>query len=81
MLELDHPTILGLHVCDVSFTVLDMLDDLLPISGKLVFPSAVPLRFILPPRIAKATPSVSPVLNPDFPASCDYRASAAGALA
>src|SRR5207244_4503263 len=52
VLELDHPAITGFHICDVSFTVSGKVDELLPISGKLVFPSAVPPRFILPPRIA-----------------------------
>ena len=63
MLELDYPTIMGLHVSDVSFTVLGMVDDLLPISGKLVFPGAVPRRFWLP--VASALALVSPVPNPN----------------
>src|SRR6185295_18780128 len=58
VLELNHPTTIGLHVCDVSFTVSGRVDDLLPISGELVFPSAVPFRFILPPRIARPMPLV-----------------------
>jgi hypothetical protein len=81
VLELNHPTIMGLHVCDVSFTVLGVAEDLLPISGKLVFPSTVPLRFILPPRVAKATPFVSPVPNPDVSAPCNHQSSAARTLA
>ena len=63
MLELNHPTTIGLHICDVPFTVSGRVDDLLPLRGKLIFPSAVPLRFILPPRIAMETPFVSPVPN------------------
>ena len=80
-LELNHPTITSLHVCDVSFTVSGKVDDLLPISGKLVFPSAVPLRFILPPRIAKETPFVSPVPNALFSALCDHGSAAGRTLA
>jgi hypothetical protein len=53
----------------------------LPISGRLVFPRAVPLSFILPPRVAKTPPLVSPLSNPDFSAPCNHRSSAARALA
>ena len=81
MLELDYPTTICLHVCDVSFTVSGSVDDLLPISGKLVFPIAVPFRFILPPRIAKETTFVSPVPNPDFAAPCNHGSSADATLA
>ena len=81
MLELYHPAISGLHVCDVSYTVFGALDDLLPISGKLVFPSAVPLGFILPPWIAKETSFVSPVPNADLSAPCNHGSSAARTLA
>jgi len=72
VLELNHPTITGPHVCDVSFTVSGNVNDLLPISGKLVFPSSVPLRFILPPRIAKETPFVSPVPKANLSALCNH---------
>jgi hypothetical protein len=41
VLELDHPTTRGLYVCDMMFTGLGMLDNLLPISRKLVFPGAI----------------------------------------
>jgi len=58
VLELNHPTITGLHVCDVSFTVSGKVDDLLPVSGKLVFQAGA-IPFHSPPRIAKATPFVS----------------------
>jgi hypothetical protein len=81
VLEFNYPTIIGLHVCDVPFTVFGMVDNLLPISGKLFLPLAVPFRFILPPRIAKATPSMSPVPSVDFSAPCNHVPSAAGTLA
>jgi len=81
VLELNHPAVTGLDVCDVSFTVSGMVDELLPIRGKLVLPSAVPLRFVLPPRIAKETAFVSPVPNPDFSASCNHGFSADSTLA
>lgn len=54
VLELNHPTLMGLHVCDVSFTVLGMVDDLLPISGKVVLPSAVATPFHFPTTDRKA---------------------------
>ena len=81
MLKLDYPIMICLHVSDVSSTVSDRVDDLLPISRKLVFPIAVPFRFILPPRIAKETTFVSPVPNPDFAAPCNHGSSAALTLA
>jgi hypothetical protein len=57
------------------------VEDLLPISGKLVFPSAVPLRLILPPRIAKETPFVSPMPNANFSALCNHGSAAETTLA
>src|SRR5437762_188016 len=58
-----------------------MVDNFLALSGKLVFPSAVPFRFILPPRIAKPTSFVSPVPNASFSALGDHVASAEATLA
>lgn len=81
MLELYHPTTRGFHVCDMTFTGLGMLDNLLPVSWKLVFPGAMPFRFVLPPRIANATLLMSPVANPDFSAPCNHQSSAARTLA
>lgn len=81
VLELNHPTLMGLHVCNVSFTALSMMDDLLPISGKVILPGAVPLSFIFPPRIAKPTAFVSPVPDSDFSTPCNHRSSAARTLA
>jgi len=64
------------HVCDVSFTVVGSVDDLLPINAKLVFPSAMPFRFILPPRIAQPMSFVSPVPNASFSALGNHGTSA-----
>jgi hypothetical protein len=61
VLKLNRPTIKSLHVRDVSFTVLCVAANLLPLSGKLVFPGAVPRRFWLP--VASALAFVSPVPN------------------
>ena len=76
-----YPAPLGLHVCDVSFAVFGMVDNFLALSGKLVFPSAVPFRFILPPRIAKPTSFVSPVPNASFSALGNHGTSAETTLA
>jgi len=65
----------------VSFAVFGMVDNFLALSGKLVFPSAVPLRFILPPRIAQPMPFVSPVPKANFSALCNHGSSAARTLA
>jgi len=65
----------------VSFAVFGMVDNFLALSGKLVFPNAVPFRFILPPRIAKPMPLVSPVPNTNFSALCNHGCSAARTLA
>lgn len=80
MLELEYPPTICLHIRDVSLTALGILDDLLPIRWKLVFPSTVPLRFILLPRIAMARSLVSPVSDPDFTAPCNHRSSTARTL-
>ena len=61
VLKLNCPAICGLHVCDVSLTVVGVLDNLLPIFGKLILPVAVPWGFILPPRITIAGRLMSPV--------------------
>src|SRR3989442_11130232 len=58
-----------------------MVDNFLALSGKLVFPSAVPFRFILPPRIAKPTSFVSPVPNASFSALGNHGTSAEATLA
>jgi hypothetical protein len=81
VLEFDYPITICLHVCDVPFTISGGVEDLLPISGKLVFPSAVPLRLILPPRIAKETPFVSPMPNANFSALCNHGSAAETTLA
>jgi hypothetical protein len=74
MLELDYPTTLCLHVCDVLLTGFGVLDNLLPVVGKPVFPSAVPVCFVLPPRVAAAASLVSPMPAPDFSALGNHRA-------
>ena len=68
MLELDYPTTICLHVCDVPLTGFCWVDNLLPVGGKLSFPSAVPFCFVLPPRVAEAASLVSPMPNPLFSA-------------
>jgi hypothetical protein len=80
VLKLNYPTTIGLHVCDVTFAVFRMVDNLLPMNGKLAFPTAVPFRF-LPPWIAEAPPFVSPVPNPDVSALCNRGTSAVRTLA
>jgi hypothetical protein len=72
---------IGLHVCDVSFAVLGMVDFLVPGIGKLAFPIAMPVGFILPPRIATAATLVSPVPNPDLSALRNYGISTANTRA
>jgi hypothetical protein len=80
VLELDHPTTLGLHICDVPLAV-SVADDFLPMIRKLVLPGAVPLRLVLPPRIANVTALVGPVSISDFSPLPNHRLSAARALA
>jgi len=81
VLEFNHPTITGLHVCDVSFTVFGVVNDFLPFIGKLVFPGAVPFCFVLPPRVAEAASLVSPMPHPDFSALGNHRMIASRTLA
>jgi hypothetical protein len=63
VLELKHETITSLHVCYVLLAVCGVLGKLPPFTGKLAFPIAVPLRFILPPLIATPIAFVSPMVN------------------
>jgi hypothetical protein len=81
MLELNYPTVIGLHICDVLLTILASVDKLLPGDGKLLFPSAVPFSFVLPPGVTGASSLVSPVPHPDFSALCDHRMTASRTLA
>jgi len=81
VLELNHPTITGLHVCNVLLAVFGMVDDLSAINGKLVLPIAVPIRFMPLPRIAMPTPFVSPVPDANFSALSNRGSSAEWTLA
>jgi hypothetical protein len=51
MLELDYPSMIGPHVCDVFLTVFSPIDKLLPVDWELSLPIAVPFGFVLPPRV------------------------------
>jgi hypothetical protein len=81
VLELDCPAITGLNICAVSLTVVGIVDDLLPLTRKLVFPIAMPFRFALPPRIASTFPFMSPVPDSDWSALRNHGISAARTLA
>jgi len=81
VLELDYPTSICLHICDVLFTGFCLVDNLLPVDRKLSFPNAVPFRFLLPPRVAEAASLVSPMPNPDFSALGNHRVIANRTLA
>src|SRR6266853_3383375 len=81
VLELDYPTSICLHICDVLFTGFCLVDNLLPVDRKLSFPNAVPFCFLLPPRVAEAASLVSPMPNPDFSALGNHRVIASRTLA
>jgi hypothetical protein len=49
------------------------VDDLMPVSGKVSFPNAVPFCFALPPRVADAASLMSLVPDFDFSALGDHR--------
>jgi hypothetical protein len=51
MLELDHPSMLGLNICEVLRAIVGYVNNFLPSLGKFRFPCAVPRAFILPPRV------------------------------
>ena len=61
MLELDDPSSIGLHIRDVPFTSVGPMQNFLPLSGEMVFPRTVPGSLILPPGIARPTPSMRPM--------------------
>src|SRR5215471_13085188 len=67
MLELDYPTTICFHVCDVLLTGFGVVvDNFLPVDGKPVFPSLVPVCFVLPPTVTAAASLVSPMPPPDL---------------
>jgi hypothetical protein len=80
VLELNYPTIRGLHICDVSFPIFGVVNDFLPISRKVILPCTVPRCLVLPPRIAELLSLVSPVRKPDLSALRDHRVAAARTL-
>src|SRR5690606_26784404 len=81
MLKLDHPTLIGLYICDVLLSVIGFMDNLLPAFWKLPFPSAVPFGFVFPPSITSAMSFMGPVPNLDFSAFCNHHFSASRTLA
>lgn len=52
MLKLEDVILFGSHVSDVPFAVFRAVPDLLALDRKIVFPRAMPFRFIFPPVIA-----------------------------
>ena len=81
VLKLNHPTAASLYIRDVSFAVARGVNDLLPVSRELLLPGAMPARLILPPRIANAVPSMSPMVDADLAASGNHWCAAPNALA
>lgn len=79
MLKLEYPTTIGLNIRDMSLAIGGAVNDFLPVKGKLTFPGAVPLSFVLPPRVAMLPSLVSPVPNPELSALRNNRAGAARA--
>ncbi|OGR53354.1 MAG: hypothetical protein A2049_08055 [Elusimicrobia bacterium GWA2_62_23] len=72
MLKLKHPPLICFYVSNMFFSVMALVNNLLPLRGKMSFPGAMPFSFILPPRITRAPPLMGPVPNPDFPALCQH---------
>lgn len=61
MLKFDNQAVGCLDISDVKFAVVVVRRDLLPVGPEVVFPIAVPLRFVFPPMIAMALTFVRPV--------------------
>jgi hypothetical protein len=56
------------------------VNNLMPAFRKIIFPSAMPFGFVLPPKITSATTFVGPVPHLDFSALCYQRLIASWAL-
>ena len=69
MLELDYPTMIGLHICNVLFSVLGLVDKFPPLAGELVLPIAVPFGLGFPPDVAVTSFKMSPMPDPDISTS------------
>jgi hypothetical protein len=71
MLKFENYSIFSLHVRDMLFSNFGPMNYLLPVFGKLAFPSAMPFCF-LPPRVAGETSTVRPMPFSNIPTFCDY---------
>jgi hypothetical protein len=81
VLELDYPTTICPHICNVLGAVVGVANNFLPRLGEFRLPFAVPFCFGFPPRVAVVTSRVSPMPNPDFSALGNQRVIASLALA
>jgi hypothetical protein len=80
MLKLKNYSIFSLHVRDMLFTAFRQMNYLLPLFGKLAFPSAMPRCFRLPPMVlADAASLIRPTPYSDIPTLCDHCSAANGA--
>jgi hypothetical protein len=68
MLKLKYPSLISHYISYVLFSVIGLVDNLLPAFGKLSFPRAMPFSFWFPPTITDAAAFVGPVPNLDFSA-------------
>jgi hypothetical protein len=71
VLELDDEATIGLHVGNVSLSVICDVDDFLPGIGKQAFPFSMPFGFRFPPVIALQLLFMRPVPYPELAALCD----------
>lgn len=70
-----------LDVGTVDFAIGCDVGDFTPLGGKQILPVAVPLGFVLPPRVAVLLVSVGPVVNHAGTAFGDHAGAARGAQA
>ena len=66
MLELDYPTMIGLHICNMFLSVLGLVVNFPPLAGELVLPIAVPFGLGFPPEVAVTSAKMGPMPDPDI---------------
>ena len=80
MLELDHPVMIRFYIGDVLLSSSRFVHDFLPMTGEIVFPSAVPFCFVLPPMVTVPPASVCPMPTLDVATFGDHPLTACRAV-
>jgi hypothetical protein len=76
MLKLKHPPLIGLYIRDMPLPIFSLMDNLLPIDGKPVFPLTMPFSLLFPPMITLAPSEMPPMMHPNISTPWNHRTTA-----